>query len=163
MADEDLVEAWKLCDGWMHEFCIIIRDHFRDGEFFPAPVDFYLDAPPYPGPMPLQYIDVPPEVRDDDGNYIRPDDEGYDYVPELPPAGSFAGPTATRQTWELLVQMFGYTTENNGEIYFEPDLIKPILLPLEITDRLSMDNRMHPQGHFLEFASYCAAVMGLIE
>ena len=148
MADEDLVEAWKLCDGWMNEFCIIIRDHVEEGEFFPtgsAPV-LYIDEPPYPGPMCLQH-----------------NEEYEDIIEEALLAGSYAGSYATRQTWELLVQMFGYTTEDNGEIYFEPDLIKPILLPLEITDRLSMDNRMHPQGHFLEFARYCAGVMGLIE
>ena len=135
MADEDLVEAWKLCDGWMIEFCTIIRDHIA-GDHVPE-VWIDPDGSVYPGPMCLQHA------------------ESDNFEP--------AGVYATKQTWELLVQMFGYTTEDDGEISLEPDLIKPTLVPLEITDRMDMDRLDSPQGHLLEFASYCAGVMGLVE
>ena len=133
MADEDLVEAWKLCDGWMIEFCTIIRDHIA-GDHVPE-VWIDPDGSVYPGPMCIYHAE--------------PDNSDV---------------YATRQTWELLVQMFGYITEEGGEISLEPDLIKPTLVPLEITDRLDMGlDPPTPQGQLLEYASYCAGVMGLVD
>ena len=73
-------------------------------------------------------------VKSDDGGYI---DEPFGMRPMCnyhlsnggfpPPSGG--GISLTRQTWELLVQMCGYLTEEGGEVCFEADSIKPTLEP----------------------------------
>mgnify|MGYP004114190911 CR=1 FL=1 len=93
MVDEVLVESWKVCCGWVEEFCINSQDHM-DGYDFGVGVF----------------------VKSDDGGYI---DEPFGMRPMCNyhlsnggfPHPSGGGVSLTRQTWELLVQMCGYLTE----------------------------------------------------
>ena len=78
------------------------------------------------------------------------------------PHPSGGGVFLTRQTWELLVQMCGYLTEEEGEVCFEADLIKPTLEPFWNTDRRSYAD-ITPQGEVLEYAKQAAIALGLIE
>ncbi|MEE2985965.1 MAG: hypothetical protein VX366_07105 [Candidatus Thermoplasmatota archaeon] len=144
MVDEVLVESWAVCSGWVEEFCINTQDYI-DGHDFGVAVF----------------------VKSDDGNYI---DEPFGMRPmcnyhlnngEFPhPSGG--GVFLTRQTWELLVQMCGYLTEEEGEVCFEADLIKPTLEPFWNTDRRSYAD-VTPQGEVLEYAKQAAIALGLIE
>ena len=142
--DEVLVESWEVCSGWVEEFCINTQDHM-DGYDFGVGVF----------------------VKSDDGGYI---DEPFGMRPMCNyhlsnggfPHPSGDGISLTRQTWELLVQMCGYLTEEGGEVCFEADSIKPTLEPFRITDRRS-DGDITPQGEVLEYAKHAAVVMGLVE
>ena len=70
----------------------------------------------------------------------------------------------TKETWELLVQMCGYVAEEDGDVYFEPDLVPPKLNPLKFTDSRSVrkENEMQ-EGEISTLARYAAKAIGLLD
>ena len=144
MGDDVLVEAWEVCSGWIEEFCINTQDYidgydFGVGVFVKSDDGDYTDEPFGMRPMCIYHLN--------NGEFPHP---------------SGCGAFLTRQTWELLVQMCGYLTEEGGKICFEVDLIKPTLEPFRNTDRRSYDD-ITPQGEVLEYARHAAIAMGLVE
>ena len=157
MVDGELVEAWQICSGWAEEFCLNTWDHksglresalevfvkrkrgvdSRSDEIFPGFVneDF--------GMRPICNYHL------GNGEFPHPSGEGL-YV--------------TKKTWGLLVQMCGYRIEEDGEVYYEPDLIPPKIVPLKITDsRVERTEEEMGEGEILTLAKYSAEIMGLLE
>ena len=60
--------------------------------------------------------------------------------------------------------MCGYRIEEDGEVYYEPDLIPPKIVPLKITDsRVERTEEEMGEGEILTLAKYSAEIMGLLE
>jgi len=159
MRGEELVETWRICCGWAEEFCINTWDH-RDGFEFGVGVfvksknrDSSSKSEPeiFPG-----FVGEPFGMRPicnyhlDNGEF---------------PHQSGRGLPVTKETWELLVSMCGYMTEEDGEVCFETDLIEPKLEPLKITDDRNRERKESEmdEGEMLTLAKYAAETMGLVE
>ena len=159
MRGDELVETWRICSGWAEEFCINTWSH-KDGHEFGVGVFIKskeststskFEREIFPG-----FTDEPFGMRPICNYHL---DHG-----EFPhPSGN--GLPVTKETWELLVRMCGYVTEEDGEVCFETDLIEPKLERVGITDCRDMERKESEmdEGEILTLAKYAAKVMGLIE
>ena len=157
MNGDDLVESWQICCGWAEEFCINTIDH-KSGLREPAVRVFVKSR----NRIPDEGGEIFPGFEDEEFG-MRPMCNWHIGNGEMPhPSGK--GYHVTRETWELLVQMCGYRTEEDGEVSYETDLIPPKLTPLKNTDsRSEREESEMEEGEILTLAKYAAKVMGLVE
>lgn len=141
-----MVETWRVCAGWGEEFCINTWDYIDGFEYGVGTFVKHKDGGHISEPFGMRPIC---NYHLDKGEFPHPSGRG---IP------------VTKETWELLVRMCGYMTEEDGEVCFETDLIEPKMEPLKITDtRTERKESEMDEGEMLTLAKYAANTMGLVE